>query len=178
MKASFELMALPPVTVCVPLCGGLALFHWQVFLNSFRINTCNVSQTHLHNLYCYLILVRMSVLIFQGLLVSDHFRLEPEIVILYQDPFTHIHTLLPCSAEINIKGAENNTHPQSLKISTKISPPRFWFLFPLRWWHRAPFWLSWNTSCALGHRLLWETLFMQSYCLGMYCEIHIKGLYI
>lgn len=66
----------------------------------------------------------MSILILQGLLASDHFR-QLEIVILYQNPFTHIHTLLPCSAEINIKGAENNTHPQSLKISTEISPPRF-----------------------------------------------------
>lgn len=142
-----------PVTAYVQLHGGLTLCHWHIFVNSFWINKCNVSQTHLHNLYCYLILVQMSILILQGLLASDHFR-QLEIVILYQNPFTHIHTLLPCSAEINIKGAENNTHPQSLKISTEISPPRFWILFPLRWWLRAPFWLSWNTSRALGHRLL------------------------
>lgn len=33
-----------------------------------------------------------------------------------------------CSAEINRDKAENNTHPQSLKISTEISPPRFFLL--------------------------------------------------
>lgn len=89
-----------------------------------------------------------------------------------------------CSAEINIDKAENNTHPHSLKISTKISPPRFFLIFvspqvmtPFSFPALLKCIMCSGSPIVLGIFIFFNVMFLMLYFWDVLCEANQESVY-